>query len=46
MNFWEELIGFFLFALIFLSDMISINKALIYMRNEVNKTIQFGRQKC
>jgi hypothetical protein len=42
-NFWEELITYFSFNVISASDTISRKNILVFMRNEVSKTIQFGR---
>jgi hypothetical protein len=45
-KFLEELIASFPFTVNWVSDMTSRKKTLICMRNEVNKTIQFGRLQC
>jgi hypothetical protein len=45
-KFWEELIVYFRFIATWMSDTISRNKSLVCVRNEANKTIQFGRLHC
>jgi hypothetical protein len=45
-KFSEELIPYFPFTVILVSDTRSRKKTLARMRNEVNKTIQFGRLQC
>jgi hypothetical protein len=42
---WEELIAYFSFTAILVSDR-STKKTLVYMRNEANKTTKFGRLQC
>jgi hypothetical protein len=45
-KFWEELITYFPFAIIWVFGMRSRKKTLVCMWNEVNKTIQFERLQC
>jgi O-methyltransferase involved in polyketide biosynthesis len=42
-KFWEELFTHIPFSVILVFDTASRKKSLICMRNEVSKTIQFGR---
>jgi hypothetical protein len=42
-KFCEELIAYFPFTVILVSDTTSRKKALVYTRNKINKTIQSGR---
>jgi hypothetical protein len=44
--FWEELITCIPFTAILVSDTRSRNKTIVYMCNEVSKTIQFWRLQC
>jgi hypothetical protein len=45
-KFWEELIAYFPFTVILVSDTIRRKKASVRMRNEVNKKVQFGKLQC
>jgi hypothetical protein len=45
-KFWEKLIAYFPFTVIWASHMISRKKTLVCMRNEVHKRIQFKRLQC
>jgi hypothetical protein len=45
-KFWEELIAYFSFTVILVSDTANRKKTLLYMRNEVSKTIPFVRLNC
>jgi hypothetical protein len=44
-KFWEELIVYIPFTLISVSDTCR-KKLLVFMHNEVNKTMQLGRLQC
>jgi hypothetical protein len=45
-NVWEELIAYFPFTVIVVSDTTYRKKTLVCMRNEVNKAIQVWRLQC
>jgi hypothetical protein len=45
-KFWEEPIAYFPFTVNLASDTASRKKTLLSVRNEVSKTIQFGRLQC
>jgi hypothetical protein len=41
MEFWQEIMTYFPFTAILLSDMTRTQKSLLCMRNDVSKTMQF-----
>jgi hypothetical protein len=45
-KFWEELVTYFPFTVIWIYDMTSRKKTSVCICNETNKTIQFGRLQC
>jgi hypothetical protein len=45
-QYWEEQIAYFPVTAILVSDTINRNKTVLCARNEVSKTIQFGRLQC
>jgi hypothetical protein len=45
-KFWEELMAYFHFTIIWVSDTTSRKKTVVCMRNEVSKTIRFGSLQC